>query len=844
MSTIVTGVRTDIPRAPSDLTLRPRVTAELEKGRQLTVVRGACGSGKTVAMTEWARETSAAVVWLTVDSSAASSAAFARDLLRALVRHGRGSFTEDALDRPWNAVSECFQSDAGPMVIVLDDAANLSRESVFDVCRVVAGTRDIRLIAATNRRSPFDSDGLDLVIERSFIAPDTLMFDAQEISRALQVSTSTATQILEATDGFPAVIHAATKRAAPTTGESLLEASAAAVQDYMRIRIAQSGFDAHTLASLTRMSVADAVDPGLARTLTGDADAAHLLDDLEIFGFGRWSSDAAPVFVFAPFVRSLMRRELQRTYPAELPRLRRAAVEGALRRRAPAEALRLAVEQDDLALASHVIMSGWNHLLENDGKTVVRLLGRLPLSRLKDEPLIAMILAICYIASKLRRIRGLQLLRVAISAANSRRKDLPAMERIYIWAAESAALRLIGMPERAAHVASKALALFEETPESEWDAYIDEIPLLCTHLGISLYYGGRLSQAIEWFDFAASLAASRGTRHALHSVAFLSGIHALNGDMPEARHYVDIIRQGSWDQELLDGYRGTFYRVAEALLAVEAHDFDAAREHIRVFGPHRSTSEHWIAMAQVEAWVALHDGRAAAGLEQLESFARLRGREAGSAHSRSTLSRSRVLLHLASGDLSAARHTLQKDAQSDRFDTVVEQARLALATGQASDALRMLERTKSSPTSARQRAEAAAIQGAALTRTAGAAAARAALEGLGIRLDDRELATPIALLPPEDFESLRQSVADRVTVPLPRVAALPPIATRPRLSSRELVVLRALTSGVSLPDIAADLNVSQNTLKTQLRSIYRKLGAANRAEAVQQAAHHHLLSDR
>lgn len=844
MSASVTGVRTDIPRAQNDLISRPRLTAALENDSRLTVVRGACGSGKTVAIAEWARETSAAVVWVTVEKDTESSALLAGHVLRALARQGRATFTEEADERPWIAVTECLQNAAGPLVIVLDDAAILNRESTFDICRVVAGAHDVRLIVATNRRSPFDSDGLDLVIDRTFIAPNALMFDADEISRALQVEAPAALEILEATDGFPAVIHAAAKRATMSTPHALMEASASAVEDYMRIRLDQSGFDPAALAALARMSIADAVDPGLARTLTGDPDAVRLLDDLETFGFGRWSSEAAPVFVFAPFVRVLMRRELQRAYPAEIPRLRRAAVDGALRRRAPAEALRLAVEQDDLALASHVIMSGWNDLLENDGKTVVRLLGRLPLSRLKDEPLIAMILAICYIASKLRRIRGLQLLRVAISAANSRRRHLPAMERIYIWAAESAALRLIGMPERAGHVASKALALFEETPESEWDAYIDEIPPLCTHLGISLYYGGRLDQAIDWFDFAASLAASRGTRHALHSVALLSGIHARNGDMPEARHYVDIVRQGTWDQEQLDGYRGTFYRVAEALLAVEAQDLDAAREHIRVFGPHRSTSEHWIAMAQVEAWVALHDGRAAAGLEQLESFARLRGREAGSAHARDALSRSRSLLQLAVGDLNAARRTLQKDAQHDRFDTVLEQSRLALATGQASEALRMLEQTRFSPDTARQRAEAAAVQSSALHRTAGAAAARAATEALGIRLEDRELTTPIALVSPEDFFFLHEALAARVAVSLPRAAALPSIAARPRLSSRELVVLRALTSGSSLQEISADLNVSQNTLKTQLRSVYRKLGAANRAEAVQQAALHDLLSER
>ncbi|WP_136036239.1 response regulator transcription factor, partial [Microbacterium sp. K35] len=79
--------------------------------------------------------------------------------------------------------------------------------------------------------------------------------------------------------------------------------------------------------------------------------------------------------------------------------------------------------------------------------------------------------------------------------------------------------------------------------------------------------------------------------------------------------------------------------------------------------------------------------------------------------------------------------------------------------------------------------------------------------------------------------------------PLPTRSALPSFATRPRLSSREQVVLHALTSGAALPDIAAELSVSPNTLKTQLRSIYRKVDAANRTEALEQAARHGLLPD-
>jgi LuxR family maltose regulon positive regulatory protein len=53
-----------------------------------------------------------------------------------------------------------------------------------------------------------------------------------------------------------------------------------------------------------------------------------------------------------------------------------------------------------------------------------------------------------------------------------------------------------------------------------------------------------------------------------------------------------------------------------------------------------------------------------------------------------------------------------------------------------------------------------------------------------------------------------------------------------QLSPRERDVLRLLASDLSLHEIARELFVSYNTIKTQTRSIYRKLSVSNRAEAV------------
>lgn len=64
------------------------------------------------------------------------------------------------------------------------------------------------------------------------------------------------------------------------------------------------------------------------------------------------------------------------------------------------------------------------------------------------------------------------------------------------------------------------------------------------------------------------------------------------------------------------------------------------------------------------------------------------------------------------------------------------------------------------------------------------------------------------------------------------------------LSERELDVLRLLASDLSGPEIARELMVSLNTMRTHTKSIYAKLGVSNRRAAVRCAGDLHLLSRR
>ena len=56
-----------------------------------------------------------------------------------------------------------------------------------------------------------------------------------------------------------------------------------------------------------------------------------------------------------------------------------------------------------------------------------------------------------------------------------------------------------------------------------------------------------------------------------------------------------------------------------------------------------------------------------------------------------------------------------------------------------------------------------------------------------------------------------------------------------KLTSRELEILKHLTTGSPLSAIAKQLHISQNTMKTHLRNVYRKLGVDGRHTAVDKA---------
>jgi two-component system response regulator DevR len=69
----------------------------------------------------------------------------------------------------------------------------------------------------------------------------------------------------------------------------------------------------------------------------------------------------------------------------------------------------------------------------------------------------------------------------------------------------------------------------------------------------------------------------------------------------------------------------------------------------------------------------------------------------------------------------------------------------------------------------------------------------------------------------------------------------PPPGPRVNLNQSQVAILRLIARGYSNREIAAEVHLSENTVKTHLQGIFSKLGVRNRVEAAMLASRKHLV---
>ncbi|MEN0083362.1 MAG: helix-turn-helix transcriptional regulator [Leifsonia sp.] len=488
--------------------------------------------------------------------------------------------------------------------------------------------------------------------------------------------------------------------------------------------------------------------------------------------------------------------------------------------------------------------SGWFTLLSGPAHEVAPLLEPVPPPELDRRPLLSALLGHAQVSIPARRAHALRRLAQAESAASSPGGSLPPLDCALILGAQADVQRRLGRMEGAVGAARAALTVLDGSAPSD-PSEARELEDVYAHLGMSLLSSGATQlaqQALEEGVLVSELAGRAATPGLLAALALLD---AVDGDLPNARAYAVQARELS---PVLAGSDAVLLDTAQTVLALESADRSEATRRAAAPEPDAGGAPGpiWVAAAAARAmlhWVSGYPGRALAALEHA---AAAHGREARTIAVRGAFAPLRASLQLALGHPDAAVAVLERDATR----TVARQlgrARVELVLGRHGAALAELRAASTAELSTRELAEAAALEAAALLRFSTGPRVEAIVDHLGSLLTATGLRLPLRLLAASDFARVSEALAAAgyaESLALDRLAPLLPEVAEETLTRRETAVLNALLAHPSHAAIAAELGVSVNTVKSQLRSVYRKLGASTRDEAIAVALDRNLMVER
>ncbi|MEO7122632.1 MAG: LuxR C-terminal-related transcriptional regulator [Lacisediminihabitans sp.] len=508
--------------------------------------------------------------------------------------------------------------------------------------------------------------------------------------------------------------------------------------------------------------------------------------------------------------------------------------------------LEAAIADRDFEAATALLREDWFHVMLALGGGLVDALAKIPHASLREHPLLTMALGIAYNTVPHKRAKAFTLFATAAVAARASNHSIGAVDRALILVTESAAFRLIGRARLGKRASRAAIAALDHLSDNERES-IGAISRLYAHVGTTLYYAGEVDEALEAFEKGLAEPPENGYSGGFANLAMLAGIHAVRGDIYEAVAHAQSAQDDRWTDMQRSWYPGTFYRIAEAIIALERFDTDAARAHLDAMVHDRRSIEHWLAIAITEAMTELLAGRPGEALSELESFVVMRGSEGRTDAARTMLAPTRVLIQLALGNPDAARVIARRDTD-EGIERHIALARVELSLGRHGAALTEIRAVQGSLRSAREVAEAAVIEAAALLRFSASARSEGIIQQLGALVERSGQRVPLVLVPHADrlriVAALDDAGYNAATTELPQRTILPDADADAILSERELAVLQSLMRNSSAARIAAELVVSVNTVKSQLRSVYRKLGVSNRDQAIAVALDRHLLVQR
>jgi LuxR family maltose regulon positive regulatory protein len=857
----------------------------LEGPARVVVVSAPAGSGKTVLLRSWVAHTglSERVGWVTAGSDERDPRRFWLVVLDALRRTTPGSVLVQNLTAApdldaWAIVERLLRDLAPlrePLWLVVDDLHELAEDQVLRQLEllVLRAPPELRFVLAARHDVRLGLHRLRLEGQLVEVRAADLRFsvvEAGELFAAAGVRLSeTAVALLhERTEGWAAGLRLAALSLAThpdperfATGFSGTERT---VAEYLLAEVLDRQSD-EVRRLLLRTSILERVNGELAELLTGDEGGERVLQDLERANAFVVSLDTPRTwFRYHQMFAGLLRLELRRTDPGAVAGLHRAAAGWFAAHGYPVEAIRHAQATEDWELAARLLADHWPGLhLDGQDTAAHELLAGFPAkARVANAELAALAaadelahgslpaaerqlaLAEHGMASVAAARRGQAQLLLGITRLLVARQhgDLPAVtqnaRRLQVLAdAPDFAQPGLSQDLRALALISLGITEYWTGAFDEAVAHLEQGREQAHRVGRPYlkFVGLAYQAAAEWFQSFAR-AAEHGTqamtlarRHgwtdepaAGIACTAVGAVLTWQGRLAEAEPWVQgaerVLRAESHPGEALEVYhlRGLFElgngRDAGALTAFQT----AERLASLIAAPN-------LFIPVIRAWFLSQalmrlgeTGRAEQALAELREQERERGE----------IRVATAMLRLAQGDPHAASAALAP---------VLDQSAPLLWPAWLTQAF-LLEAI------ARDTLGDEPAAGRALEQALDYAEPDGALlwfllhpvPGL-LERHGRHRTSHAALI--TDIQSLLAGHRPEPTSAEPHPVAEP-------LSDSELRVLRYLPTNLTAPEIAGELSVSRNTVKTHMRNLYTKLDTHRRAEAVARARDLGLLAPR
>jgi LuxR family transcriptional regulator, maltose regulon positive regulatory protein len=842
-------------------------------GGPLTMVSAPAGFGKTALLSSWlADRQHENVAWLSLRPRRGEAAFWAEYLeaIRRVVprRSSLARLTPPRVATPAGFVVQLLNGFAEleePLVIVIDDFHVVHGRGIAggiehllraapDAFRLVLSTRHDPLLPVHVLRASGELTELrarDLALTSD---------EASELLSALELELDPADFkiVLDRTEGWAAGLRLfALSRRARGNGASPVASLAVDERPAVEYLAAEglAGQPEDVRAFLLRTSVVDRMTSDLAEALTDRPDSAQVLERLvnENLFIDRLET-SPPWYRYHHLFAELLRVELLHLGRSEVPSLHAKAACWYLDQGASLDAVHHALAAGDLEVLTMCMVDSWIELVtQTDGALLDEFLDQVATNQLDASPELGAIAASSeFLKGEVRR--GIVRLRKA--TASWPESPEPRAEAIRTFS-ELLRARLQGAFSEAATHAEGLLDLARSEPLPAQSAEALEAIAL-SELGVAELHLGRHEDAR--LNLEGALQASRQSDvpySELSSIAALAWAEFTHGRLRRsarlARTAIDLAETRGWDES----FKTTLALAALAIVEYEWDDLDSANEHVRQLARAVNNADDragraWAAAIDAVLGLAVGGDAVELGLQRLRG-ARTDLLAVDSPPLRRFAARIEPRLLAATGNFDQAR-VLVTGLPADYSycpGMLATQARIRLMAGDPAGALETLAAPAevAHPAVGVERAVLRALAYRACGNESEALAALAEALSLaepeGIR---RPLIEGGPVLRDLLARHLRRSASHRwFAAELVRRlegsggnGVMPAELLEP-LSPREGEVLRYLPTMMSNADIAAELFVSVNTVKTHVKSIYRKLDATRRPDAVRRARQLHLL---